>query len=143
MRLLHGGPDRRTTDGAPQAAPASPASLDPAALRSLAGLEQKGDADLLNRVVEAYLSSSTKLADEARAGAAAEDPKRMAAAAHTLRSSSAQIGAMKLSSLCKEIEARGRSGSVEGVAKLLDEVSSELASVHEGLAAESFGARDV
>ena len=136
-------PARRATDAAPQAGPASAASLDPAALESLAGLEQAGNPDLVARVVEAYLSSSSKLAAEVRAGAAAGDPKRMAAAAHTLKSSSAQVGAMKLSMLCKEIEALGRSGSVDGVAKLVDEASGELESVHEGLAAQSFGANDV
>ena len=136
-------PARRATDPQPQTDPASPPSLDPAALESLAQLEQEGAADLRNRVVEVYLSTSTKLAAELRKGATAEDPTRMATAAHTLKSSSAQVGAMKLSSLCKEIEALGRSGSVEGVAQLVDEVSRELESVHEGLAAQSFGARDV
>jgi HPt (histidine-containing phosphotransfer) domain-containing protein len=119
-----------------------PPSLDPAVLRNLAAQVQNG-TDLLNRIVATYVSSSTKLAAELRAGAAAEDPERMAMAAHTLKSSSAQVGAMKLSSLCKEIEARGRGGSVQGVTELLDQVFSELESVHEGLAVLSFGVRDV
>ncbi len=119
-----------------------PPSLDPAALRNLAAQVENG-TDLLNRIVATYASSSTKLAAELRAGAAAEDPKRLAMAAHTLKSSSAQVGAMKLSSLCKEIEARGRGGSVRGVTELLDQVFSELESVHEGLAVLSFGVRDV
>ncbi len=119
-----------------------PPSLDPAALQNLAAQAQNG-TDLLSRIVATYVSSSTELAAELRAGAAAEDPKRMAMAAHTLKSSSAQVGAMKLSSLCKEIEARGRGGSVQGVTELLDQVFSELESVHEGLAVLSFGVRDV
>ncbi len=126
----------------PQPGSLSSPSLDPAALRNLAGLEQAG-SDLVDRVVQMYLSSSTSLAAEIRAGAEAEDPERVAAAAHTLKSSSAQVGAMKLSSLCKEIEARGRGGFGEGVANLVDEVESELESVREGLAALSFGVRDV
>ncbi len=67
----------------------------------------------------------------------------MAAAAHTLKSSSAQVGAVKLSALSKEIESRGRAGSLDGARALLDELLLELESVHEELAAAAFGARDV
>jgi two-component system sensor histidine kinase/response regulator len=134
--------DMRHLLGKWKARPASPASLDPAALQKLAELEPDRETDLVNRVVEAYLSSSTQIAAEVVAGAAAGDLERMAAAAHKLKSSSAQVGAMKLSSLCKEVEAAGRAGSVEGLTALVDQISDELESVHEGLAAQSFGARD-
>jgi HPt (histidine-containing phosphotransfer) domain-containing protein len=67
----------------------------------------------------------------------------MAAAAHTLKSSSAQVGALRLSALSKEIESLGRAGSVDGARELLGELMPELESVHEELAAARFGARDV
>jgi signal transduction histidine kinase/CheY-like chemotaxis protein/HPt (histidine-containing phosphotransfer) domain-containing protein len=118
-------------------------SVDPAALKTLADLEPNGNIDLLERVVNAYLSSSTQLAAQIRDSLVAEDPKSMAAAAHTLKSSSAQVGAMKASYLAKEIESRGRSGSVDEARELVDELSRELGSVHEELAAARFGARDV
>jgi HPt (histidine-containing phosphotransfer) domain-containing protein len=63
----------------------------------------------------------------------------MARAAHTLKSSSAQLGAAKLSALCKEIEARGRAQSSEGIAELLREFDAELEVAREALAAEQLG----
>ena len=127
---------------APQADGQAAESLDPKALRTLAGLEKQGSDELIARVVGAYLSSSTKLARGIQEAIQAADPKAMAAAAHTLKSSSAQVGAMKLSGLCKELEARGHSGSLEGAETLFQELSRELESVHEGLAAQRFGVRD-
>jgi signal transduction histidine kinase/DNA-binding response OmpR family regulator len=115
-------------------------SLDPAPLRKLADLG-RGD-EFVSRVVDTYLSSSAVLLAALRDAVAASDPEAAAGAAHTLKSSSAQVGAVRVSALCKELETRGRSGSMEGVAELLDEVAGELESASERLAAERFGVRD-
>ncbi len=72
----------------------------------------------------------------------ASDPNAVKAAAHTLKSSSAQVGAVRLSALCKELEALGRSGSLGGAAELAEEIAGELESTCERLVAEAFGARD-
>ena len=56
--------------------------------------------------------------------------------AHTLKSSSAQVGALRLSALCKELEARGRAGSTRGAAELLGKAREELAVVADELAIE-------
>ena len=75
--------------------------------------------------------------DAATAGA----PGALASAAESLGARSAQVGALGLSNLCKEIEALGRQGSTDTVGPLLDAIGLELESVHEQLAAEGFGAR--
>ena len=128
--------------GDPATAPSQP-SVDPAALQALAELEQNESSDLLEELVDAYLSSSTQLSAQLRDSIAAGDAKSMSVAAHTLKSSSAQIGAMRLSALSKQIESLGRAGSIDGARDLLGELSTELESVHEELAAARFGARDV
>jgi signal transduction histidine kinase/DNA-binding response OmpR family regulator len=115
-------------------------SLDPAALRRLADVGR--DDEFVSRVVKTYLSSSARLLAALRDAVAASDPEASAVAAHTLKSSSAQVGAVRVSALCKELETRGRSGSMEGVAELLDEIANELESACERLAAERFGVRD-
>jgi HPt (histidine-containing phosphotransfer) domain-containing protein len=63
----------------------------------------------------------------------------MARAAHPLKSSSGQVGAKRLAALCKELEARGRAGSLEGATELSAQIAAELESVHEDLATERLG----
>jgi len=130
---------------APAAAAAAAAepSVDPAALEILAGLEQSGNSGLLERVVAAYLTSSTQLLAQLRDSIGADDAKGVAAAAHDLKSTSAQVGALKLSALAKEIESSAGAGSVDVARELMGEFSSEIESVHEELSVRRFGARDV
>jgi HPt (histidine-containing phosphotransfer) domain-containing protein len=120
----------------------APPTLEVATLASLRALEQDGAPDLLSRVMDTYLQSADRLARAVREAVAAGDPAAMARATHTLKSSSAQVGARKLSLLCKELEARGRAGSMEGAQELLAEICQELEAVQEALAVEQLGARD-
>ena len=48
----------------------------------------------------------------------------------------------RLSVLCKELEARGRARSVEGVHEILEQINTGCRSVHEHLSAERPGARN-
>jgi signal transduction histidine kinase/DNA-binding response OmpR family regulator/HPt (histidine-containing phosphotransfer) domain-containing protein len=118
-------------------------SVDPSVLEQLSALVPNGNQDLVERVVTAYLSSSTKLAAQIRDSIESDDPDGAANAAHNLKSSSAQVGALKLSALAKEIESRAGAGSAELAGALLDEFLSEVESVHEALSAAHFGAGDV
>ena len=129
----------------PPIAPPTPKSgspVDLSVLRNLESLEVEGSSDLLLRVIEAFLTSSTKLLSAAQEAFASDDPDAVARAAHTLKSSSAQLGAERLSVLCKELEARGRARSLEGVQELLEQINTEFEAVHEHLSAQRPGARN-
>jgi signal transduction histidine kinase/CheY-like chemotaxis protein/HPt (histidine-containing phosphotransfer) domain-containing protein len=63
---------------------------------------------LVARVVRKYLETSPALVAAIVNGSG--DLDRMARSAHTLKSSSAYIGALRLSELCRELERRTRSG---------------------------------
>ena len=54
-------------------------------------------------------------------------------AVHTLKSSSASIGALRLSRLCAEIEAAVRQETLTGLPTLLDDVDREMAVVLQAL----------
>ncbi|MCB1768060.1 MAG: Hpt domain-containing protein, partial [Candidatus Competibacteraceae bacterium] len=56
--------------------------------------------------------------------------------AHSLKSSSANLGATQLAACCKELEQRGRDWCLEGVAALLAEVDGHYGRVREALIAE-------
>jgi CheY-like chemotaxis protein/HPt (histidine-containing phosphotransfer) domain-containing protein len=120
---------------------AAPRVLDSHALAELRVLGCAGGSDVLMRVVEAYLQSAPELVralvDAERAG----DAAALARAAHTLKSSSAQVGAARLSLLAKELEALGRAQRLEGARERVAAAREELESVQEALAAELLGAR--
>ena len=53
--------------------------------------------------------------------------------AHTLKSSSASVGALKLSALCADIEGKLRDGATEGLEAQLDALSVEAGRVLDAL----------
>jgi CheY-like chemotaxis protein len=134
------GAERREEAQEPSSAEAN---VDPGALEQLLALGSDGGGDLMRRVVDTFLESSTEIVRTLRDALSAKDPEAMASAAHKLKSSSAQVGAVRLSALCKDLEARGREGSMEGARELLDDLSAELEAVGEWLTARQFGASDV
>ena len=61
------------------------------------------------------------------AGRGDADVLRMAA--HTLKSSSANVGAVALSSCCKELETRAKEGRVEGATAAVTAIEAEFRKV--------------
>jgi HPt (histidine-containing phosphotransfer) domain-containing protein len=53
--------------------------------------------------------------------------------AHTLKSSSASIGAMTLSRMCAELEAMARADQIEGAAERIEALQVELETVRVAL----------
>jgi HPt (histidine-containing phosphotransfer) domain-containing protein len=87
-----------------------------AALRELGG---DGDDCLFRELLDLYVDDSTsqlrRLEESLRSG----DLKVAERIAHTLKSSSANLGAMTLSNLCMQMELRGRSQAPASMSELL------------------------
>jgi HPt (histidine-containing phosphotransfer) domain-containing protein len=64
--------------------------------------------DGFGELVETYLNSSPELMDALQKAVDTEDVEAMAAPAHSLKSSSANMGATKLSSLARAVESAAR-----------------------------------
>jgi histidine phosphotransfer protein HptB len=111
--------------------------LDPEAIKRLRELDPSGGNKLLERVVAAFSSSLERLLpDLARARATPElDLTAIRHVSHTLKSSSASLGAMALSARCADIEARARDGRAEGLAEQLDAMLQDIQQVRAALAA--------
>ena len=101
-------------------------ALDPAALQRLRDLDPGGRGRLLERVLEAFESSSTRLAAQLVEARERDDTAGIRLVVHTLKSSSASIGALLLARLCAEIEASLRDGMHADLAGRLDAVLQEL-----------------
>jgi len=110
--------------------------LDADALARLRELDP-GDANgLLDRVIAAYLNSLDRLLPElnaARGPGGTLDTVRQVA--HTLKSSSASLGALKLSRHCAEVETLARNGQTERIEAEIDAMLEELGRARVALSA--------
>jgi HPt (histidine-containing phosphotransfer) domain-containing protein len=79
-----------------------------------------GDVDFLRELVDAYLESTPGLFAAMRHAAEAGDAAALQRAAHTLKSGSANVGALALAAQCKQLEDMGRSGALEGAEARID-----------------------
>jgi HPt (histidine-containing phosphotransfer) domain-containing protein len=80
-------------------------------------LETTGDdIAFVRELVETYLADTPVQLEAMTAAAQADDAAALVRPAHTLKSSSATVGAMRLSSVARELEMAGRSGSLEPAA---------------------------
>lgn len=79
-------------------------SIDENALKAIAALQRPGKPDLLTRIVDLFKSESPKTIANMLEGIDTADMDAVRVAAHTLKSSSAYVGASELSERCKELE---------------------------------------
>lgn len=107
--------------------------LDEEALQRLRELDPGGRNGLLERVLRAFEASVLRLAPQLAEARQRDDMQGIRHVVHTLKSSSASIGALRLSRLCAEIEALVRQEVPDGVSPLLDDVDRELAVVLQAL----------
>ena len=115
--------------GAAGAAPAASARLDPAALAKLAELDPGGSNRLVQRVLNAFCASAARLMPQFDAARAGPDLAALRYVSHTLKSSSASIGALALAQTCAEVENLIRMAQTQNLAPLLDTVSAQMADV--------------
>jgi len=112
--------------------------LDAEALARLQDLDPTGKAGLLPRVLQTYVLSLERQLGVMNSARLSADTQGQRHVAHTLKSSSASVGALKLSALCADVEHKLRDGQVEGIAAALDALASEagriLAALRENLA---------
>lgn len=106
-----------------------PSVLDSAALANLAQLDPTGANRLMHRVLTTYRSSMARLLAQLAQARNQSDAPAMRLVAHTLKSSSASVGALALSGLCSDAERALRDGRLDQVSGLLDQLVAESARV--------------
>jgi HPt (histidine-containing phosphotransfer) domain-containing protein len=90
--------------------------IDEAVLEGLCHLHREGRPDIAKTVVMLFLESAPVALADLEQGAARNDPGLLCRASHILWSSAAAVGAVVLSTRCKDLEATARSGSVPDAA---------------------------
>jgi len=71
------------------------------------------DLGFVRELVETFLADAPTQVDAMTAAVQADDAAALVRPAHTLKSSSATVGAMRLSSVARELEMAARSGRLE------------------------------
>jgi HPt (histidine-containing phosphotransfer) domain-containing protein len=86
-------------------------ALDESAFQHLLDITG-GDIDFLDELVDTYLEDGAAQVAAMRDAAAAGDAAAMLRPAHTLKSSSASVGAVVVAALSADLEAEARAGEV-------------------------------
>jgi signal transduction histidine kinase/CheY-like chemotaxis protein len=89
------------------------AHIDETVLAEIATMSGEQSESLIKNIVDLYLLRSPTLLDEIHQGIETNNSKKLFQAAHALKSSSASIGATRVSELAYEIEKLGRENEVE------------------------------
>ncbi|USX19136.1 response regulator [Oxalobacteraceae bacterium OTU3REALA1] len=139
-------PDEPDTSGAAAvavAAPAVAATVPPLqeslinrqALENIRALSASNGDALLERVLQAYLEDTPTHLRTIKAAIDSGSTVQIRKAAHSLKSSSANVGADALAQRCREMEQLGRNDTTAGAAALLDDMERSFQAVRQALGA--------
>ena len=93
-------------------------AIDWSVLDALALLQKPGAPDLRLRLMTIFLKTSLPLMEGIKAAIIASDRQLLTASAHTLKSTSLSLGAMKLGAICAELEHIGRNSALQDAGDL-------------------------
>jgi CheY-like chemotaxis protein len=126
------GEDRSAAD-----APVAAANIDQPTLDRIRAMNRPNGPDLLIRVIDLYVFSSNALIDTMQASSRLDQSTSLAHAAHALKSSSANVGALTLAELCAEVEAAAKGGKMDLAKDLVKKLILEHVQVLRALQTKS------
>mgnify|MGYP005839214743 CR=1 FL=1 len=133
-RSLTRCPDTPTVT--PQTGPQSTdAAIDNAVIGKVRAIGGENASAFLAELIAAFEEDADKLLAELREAAAENNAEVLRRAAHTLKGSSATLGAVRLSAMCQELELMSCQGTLEGVAERVAQIEAEYERVQAALAA--------
>jgi signal transduction histidine kinase/DNA-binding response OmpR family regulator len=101
-------------------APAAVPVIDETVLEDIRQMSGEQANSLIGNIVELYLQKSPALIDDIHHGVRQGDAEQLFRAAHALKSSSANIGAVRVSEVARQLEKLGRENLLEHVHPHLD-----------------------
>ena len=111
-------------------------AIDRSVLASLRELQVSGEPDIVAEVGGLFIEHAPGKISAIEQAVEKKDAKGLQVAAHSLKSSSAYVGGMRLSAICKELEQIGRSGVLDGAKEKAQMLRAEFARVVAGLEEE-------
>ena len=95
-----------------------------------------GDMEFVDELVDTYLGDGGTQIQALRDAAAVGSVEGVVRPAHSLKSSSLNIGALPLAELCRALEADGRSGTVDDAADRVETIAVAFADARRELLEE-------
>ena len=111
-------------------------ALDRSVLDTLRELQDDGDPDIVAEVGGLFLEHSPQKVTAILQAVESRDANGLKTAAHSLKSSSAYVGAMRLSEMSRELEMMGRSQALDGADEKAERLKREYKRVIMELEAE-------
>jgi len=99
------------------------------AIDTIRSLQRPGKEDLLGKVVQVYFDKTPGLISDMQQAVKEGDLDEVKASAHSLKSSSAYVGADSLSDKCRRIESAAAAEDWETIARLADSIAGEYEAV--------------
>ncbi|MBD2087126.1 Hpt domain-containing protein [Coleofasciculus sp. FACHB-542] len=84
---------------------------------------------ILGEMIDCYLDDAPKLLEAIAIAVAQANAPQLQRTAHTLKSSSATLGATTLAQLCKELEIMARTGNIKNALDKLPQLEAEYEQV--------------
>ena len=113
---------------APKQLPEVPETMnfdfDEKALDAIKALQRPGRPDILGKIVNMYLDKTPELIADIEGGIAANDAARVKMAAHTLKSSSAYLGATTLADQCNKLETKAANDDLADSNENVDNINT-------------------
>ena len=91
------------------------------------------DLEFVDELIDTYLDDASLQLEAMRAAAASGDAAALVRPAHSLKSSSANVGAMALADICRELEAAARTGAVPDATERVADCDQAFADVRSAL----------
>jgi len=111
-------------------------AIDRKVLASLRELQDAGDPDIIAEVGGLFIEHSPEKIKAILQAVENSDAKGLQVAAHSLKSSSAYVGAIQLSAMSKELEMMGRASVMDGAKEKAERLKAEHMRVMTALDAE-------
>ena len=98
-------------------------------LASLRELQEEGEPDLLNELIEQFLTNVPPQLVVLREAVEAGDAHSVERIAHTLKGSSANMGAKRIGAICAKLEKMGHSEDLAAAPGLISRLEGEFGRV--------------
>jgi len=105
----------------------APLIIDPQAIENLRALTPDDHDDFLREIVGIFLEDTPKRIAELEQSLAEKDPLRFTRAAHSIKGSSSNLGAMALRAVAERLEHQSKQSGLTGLESMLAELKGEFA----------------
>jgi CheY-like chemotaxis protein/HPt (histidine-containing phosphotransfer) domain-containing protein len=104
-------------------------------LDNIRALQREGGPDILGKVLDKYFSEAAQAIEELKKAVFEGNRERTRAIAHRFKSGSANVGAIRLSEICREMENGSNANTAEEQKEFLIELETEYEAVKNALTA--------